>query len=257
VEPLIQGAAGMIPQPTTWLRQVADIVRANGAQLIADEVMTGFGRTGTGSTGAPDPLTRHRDSGGGSVPLFACQHEAVQPDFLALAKGMSGGYLPMAATLTTNAVFEAFLGDYSEFKTFFHGHSFTGNQLGSAAALASLDLLQPAASARSREALERTFAESLKPLWKLRHVGDIRRVGLICGIELVKNWRTREAFDLRDRVGHRVCESMARRGVLTRPIGNVIVLMPPFCTAPDQLDRMVSAFRQSVDEVLAGGVKNV
>ncbi len=120
----MQGAAGMIPQPEGWLRQVTDIARSHGALLIADEVMTGFGRT-------------HSQS-----PLFACQQENVQPDFLCLAKGMTGGYLPMAATLTTQKVFDAFLGEYAEFKTFFHGHSFTGNQLGAAAALASLDILQ-------------------------------------------------------------------------------------------------------------------
>ena len=129
-EPLMQGAAGMIPQPPGWLSRAAQIARAHGALLIADEVMTGFGRTG---------------------PLFACHHEHVQPDFLALAKGLTGGYLPMAATLTTQAVFDAFLGDYADFKTFFHGHSFTGNQLGAAAGLASLELLQTGGSLRARQ----------------------------------------------------------------------------------------------------------
>src|SRR6185369_16006204 len=136
IEPLIQGAAGMIPHPAGWLRRVAEIARSHGAQLIADEVMTGFGRTGVPSTKNPQPPTG----------LFACQKEGVQPDFLALAKGLTGGYLPMAATLTTQAVFDVFLGEYDAFKTFFHGHSYTGNQLGAAAALASLELLQSTAS---------------------------------------------------------------------------------------------------------------
>jgi adenosylmethionine-8-amino-7-oxononanoate aminotransferase len=224
-EPLIQGAAGMIPQPNGWLKRVTEIVRAHGALLVADEVMTGFERTGI---------------------QFACQKENVQPDFLCLAKGMTGGYLPMAATLTTQNVFDAFLGEYGEFKTFFHGHSFTGNQLGAAAALASLEILQSKKSIRERQNLEKVLRDELQTLWSLPNVGDIRQVGLIAGIELVKNWRTREPFDLRERAGIRVCEVMARRGVLTRPIGNVIVLMPPYCTSKAQVRQMIAALAESI-----------
>ena len=224
-EPLIQGAAGMIPQPEGWLKQTAEIARNYGALLVADEVMTGFGRTGK---------------------LFACQHEDIQPDFLCLAKGLTGGYLPMAATLTTQKVFDAFLGKYEEFKTFFHGHSYTGNQLGAAAALASQEILQGALSVFARTRLEKNLREELKLLWQFPNVGDIRQVGLIAGIELVKNWRTRAPFDLRERAGIRVCEAMARRGVLTRPIGNVIVLMPPYCTTRVQLQKMISALCEAV-----------
>jgi len=241
-EPLVQGAAGIIPQPSGWLRQVTEIARANGAQLIADEVMTGFGRTGV-----PAVTSQH------AVPdawWFACQAEQVQPDFLALAKGLTGGYLPMAATLTTPAVFEAFLGEYDELKTFFHGHSFTANQLGAAAALASLDILTSAASLRARLRLQQTLGEALAGLWTLPKVGDIRQVGLVAGIELVRNWKRREPFDLRERAGVRVCEAMARRGVLTRPVGNVVVLMPPYCTTPAQVRRMVTALADSVEDAL-------
>jgi adenosylmethionine---8-amino-7-oxononanoate aminotransferase len=229
-EPLMQGAAGMIPQPASWLRQAAEIARAHGALLIADEVMTGFGRAALGST----------------PHLFACQHEGVRPDFMALAKGLTGGYLPMAATLTTQQVFDAFLGEYGEFRTFFHGHSFTGNQLGSAAALASLDMLRSSASIRARRLLAQTLQRELQALWRCPNVGDIRQVGLVVGIELVSNWRTREPFDLRQRAGIRVCEAMARLGVLTRPVGNVIVLMPPYCTTRVQAQRMVAAFAQAI-----------
>ncbi len=165
----------------------------------------------------------------------------MQPDFLALAKGLTGGYLPMAATLTTQAVFDAFLGEYDEFKTFFHGHSFTGNQLGAAAALASLELLQTAASIRARRRLEQTLHDELQTLWRCPNVGDIRQVGLVVGVELVRDWRTREPFELRERAGIRVCEAMARRGVLTRPVGNVVVLMPPYCTNPAEARRMVAS----------------
>jgi adenosylmethionine-8-amino-7-oxononanoate aminotransferase len=239
-EPLIQGAAGMIPQPPGWLRRVTEIARSHDALLIADEVMTGFGRTGfSHSTLNSKPSTF----------LFACQHESVQPDFLCLAKGLTGGYLPMAATLTTQKVFVAFLGEYGEFKTFFHGHSYTANQLGAAAALASLEILQGEKSIRARQNLEKNLHDELQTLWSLPNVGDIRRVGLIAGIELVRDWRTREPFDLRERAGIRVCEAMARRGVLTRPIGNVIVLMPPYCMTSVQARKMVRAFSNSVREV--------
>jgi adenosylmethionine-8-amino-7-oxononanoate aminotransferase len=157
----------------------------------------------------------------------------------------------MAATLTTQKVFAAFLGEYHEFKSFFHGHSFTGNQLGAAAALASLDILQSGKSVEARTVLEQNLDRGLQSLWSLPNVGDIRRVGLITGIELVRDWRTREPFALREQAGVRVCEAMARRGVLTRPIGNVIVLMPPYCTTPAQLSRMISALADAIAEVLS------
>jgi len=263
VEPLIQGAAGMIPQPSGWLRCVAEIARSHGAQLIADEVMTGFGRTGVATPLREDENTGRREDGKltrSRLPvfpssrvlraLFACHNEGVQPNFLALAKGLTGGYLPMAATLTTQAVFDAFLGEYAEFKTFFHGHSYTANQLGAAAALASLELLQSPASVRARDRLGSNLREELKSLWALPHVGDIRQVGLIVGVELVRDWRTRAPYEPRERAGLRVCEAMARLGVLTRPIGNVVVLMPPYCTTAGQARRMVSALREGIAEVL-------
>jgi adenosylmethionine-8-amino-7-oxononanoate aminotransferase len=174
----------------------------------------------------------------------------VQPDFLCLAKGLTGGYLPMAATLTTQQVFNAFLGEYEEFKTFFHGHSYTANQLGASAALASLDILQSRASIRARQQLEQTLREELQTLWSLPNVGDIRQVGLIVGVELVRDWRTRAPFDLREQAGIRVCAAMARRGVLTRPIGNVVVLMPPYCTTGTQAKQMVAVLGDAVEKVL-------
>jgi adenosylmethionine-8-amino-7-oxononanoate aminotransferase len=257
VEPLIQGAAGMIPQPVGWLRQATAIARSYGTQIIADEVLTGFGRTGLGQVSEKvgisscgnnriSPAPSLPPSHAPSAPLFACQHEGLVPDFLALAKGLTGGYLPMGATLTTQEVFDVFLGEYQEFKTFFHGHSYTSNQLGAAAALASLDIFQSSASIRQRQRLESTLREELKSLWRLPQVGDIRQVGLIAGIELVKDWRTRQPYDLQERAGIHVCEQMAKRGVLTRPIGNVIVIMPPYCTTNDQVKRIAGAVRDSV-----------
>ena len=254
-EPLLQGAAGMIPQPAGWLKQVTNIARGNGALLIADEVMTGFGRTGVAANVSsrltpPDKGVPHSNERSHET-CFACHKEAVQPDFLCVAKGLTGGYLPMAATLTTQRIFDAFLGEYHEFKTFFHGHSFTGNQLGASAALASLDILQSKQSILARATLEKTLAEELKILWALPQIGDIRRVGLVAGIELVKDWRTRKPFDLRERAGIRVCEAMAKRGVLTRPIGNVIVLMPLYCTTAAQTRTMITALHAAIEEVFS------
>ncbi len=263
-EPLIQGAAGMIPQPEGWLRKATEIARGNGALLVADEVLTGFGRTGADEkangpesekklgprsdahslTSSPaQPLAR-------SPSLFACQRENVRSDLMALAKGMTGGYLPMAATLTTEAIFKAFLGKHEEFKTFFHGHSYTGNQLGAAASLANLEILSTAPSIKARNNLEKALEQELQTLWNVPQIGDIRRVGLIAGIELVKNWRTREPFDLCEQAGIRVCQKMAQRGVLTRPIGNVIVLMPPYCTTKEQVRRIVTALREAISDTL-------
>ncbi len=238
LEPLMQGAAGMIPQPEGWLSQVCDIARRNGTLTLLDEVMTGFGRATTHQL--PD----------GRNELFAFQREGVTPDMVALAKGMTGGYLPMAATLVSQPIFDAFLGEYEDFKTFFHGHSYTANQLGSAAALANLDLLESARVLKHRATLERELRHCLECLWKSPWVGDIRQVGLIAGIELVKEQTKRTPFKLRERIGIRVCESMAHKGVLTRPIGNVIVLMPPFSTTVTQLQTMVSALSESIDETL-------
>ena len=227
MEPRVQGAAGMIAHPEGWLKRVSKAVRASGAQLIADEVMTGFERTGA---------------------MFACQKEKVSPDFLCVAKGLTGGYLPMAATLTTKAVFDAFLGEYEEFKTFFHGHSYTGNQLGSAASLASIGLLKTAASRRKK--LAANLHTEAKRLWSLSQVGDIRQAGCVLAVELVHDWRTREPFKLAEQAGIRVCDGLAKRGVLTRPVGNVIVIMPPFCTTQQQVKKIFSALHDSIEESL-------
>ena len=223
----------MIAQPEGWLKGACEIAQKHRAHIIADEVLTGFGR-------ASDP----------GKGLFAVQQEKVEVDFIALAKGLTGGYLPMAATLATQSTFDAFLGEYHEFKTFFHGHSYTGNQLGSAAALASLNLLEKEGSRRQRRALTDELEGQLQRLWRIPYVGDVRRVRLIAGIELVRDWKTREPFELRERVGIRVCAAMAKRGVLTRPIGNVIVIMPPYCTTRAQLTTMIDALEASIAEVL-------
>ena len=229
VEPRVQGAAGMIMHPSGWLKRTANVVKVSGAQLIADEVMTGFGRTGF---------------------TFACHKEKVIPDFLCLAKGLTGGYLPMAATLTSQDVFDSFLGEYEEMKTFFHGHSYSGNQLGASAALASLGLLNNPRGRLRRKKLEKLLSIELESLWPFAWVGDIRQEGLVAGVELVADWKTRESFPLKAKIGIKVCEVMARKGVLTRPIGNVVPLLPPYSTTDAQLRKMVRVLRESIIEVL-------
>ncbi len=229
VEPIMQGAAGMIAQPEGWLQRVIQIVRDYGAQWIADEVMTGFGRTG---------------------PLFAFQKGGVRPDFLALAKGLTGGYLPMAATLTTEEVFEEFLGSYEDFKTFFHGHSYTANQLGAAVGLKSFELLETTHNESHRTKIAGWIREGLRPLWNLPVVGDIRQEGTVVGIELVKDWKTREPFPLEAQAGIRVCNRLKELGVLTRPIGSVLVFMTPYCISEEETRKALEKYAQAIQSEL-------
>jgi adenosylmethionine---8-amino-7-oxononanoate aminotransferase len=215
VEPLVQGAAGMLVQPPGYLRAVKELCDAHDVFLVCDEVATGFGRTGT---------------------MFACEQEDVVPDFLCLAKGLSGGYLPLAATLTTDRVHDGFLGAHEEFRTFFHGHTYTGNPLACAAALATLDVF---AEERTLERLQpkiALLAQLLEALIApLGHVAEIRRCGFMCGIELARDPRRGAAYDPSLRVGHEVALEARSRGAIVRPLGDVVVLMPPLSIAPETL----------------------
>ncbi|HSG06288.1 MAG TPA: aminotransferase class III-fold pyridoxal phosphate-dependent enzyme, partial [Nitrospiria bacterium] len=217
VEPLVQGAAGMLIWPRGYLKKISEICKKNQVLLILDEVFTGFGRTGK---------------------MFACQHEGIQPDLMALSKGLTGGYMPLAATLTSLEVYEAFLGRYDEFKTFFHGHSFTGNQLGCALALANLKLFKREGILRKTARRSRVLAQSLAPLKNHSKVGDIRQVGLIAAVEMVKDKATGEAFHLEDRIGHRIAREAQDRGMIIRPLGNVVSLIPPLSATEAQIRKM-------------------
>lgn len=220
LEPLVQAAAGILVQPEGFLTRVAEACRRHGALLILDEVATGFGRTGT---------------------LFACQREGVTPDLLCLAKGLTGGYLPLAATLVTDAIYRAFLGRYEEYRHFFHGHTYTGNPLGCAAALATLRLLADGSLLRGVPAKGRALREALAPVERHRHVGEVRQAGLMCGVEVVADRETKARFDPADRVGYRLCLAMRERGVFIRPLGDVIVLVPPLTVTEDELRRLARA----------------
>jgi adenosylmethionine-8-amino-7-oxononanoate aminotransferase len=216
IEPLVQGAAGMIMQPPEYLRGVRELATRFGVLMIADEIVTGFGRTGR---------------------MFACQHEQVTPDLLCLGKSLTAGYLPMAATLTTDAVYEAFLGEYASGRTFQHGHTYGGNPLAASAALASLDLL--ADERIVEESLPRKAAKlaaTLAPIARLPHVGDVRQLGLMAGLELVADRASGRPFPAAERRGRRVCRRTTESGVWLRPLGDVIVIMPPMTISDGELD---------------------
>ena len=228
IEPLVQAAAGMMTSPPGYLKRVRELCTKYDVLLIADEVATGFGRTGK---------------------MFACQHEGVTPDLMAISKGLTGGYMPLAATLTTDEIYQAFLGKYEDFKTFFHGHSYTGNPLGCAVALANLEIFQKEKTLARLQPKIKTMARLLQPLRQLPHVGEIRQQGFIVAIELVEDKQTRKPYPLEERVGHRVAMEARNRGLLLRPIGNVIVLMPPLSTSLSELRRMVEILREAIETV--------
>jgi adenosylmethionine-8-amino-7-oxononanoate aminotransferase len=225
IEPLMQGAAGMIAAPPGYLRRVREVTRRHDVLLIADEVAVGFGRMGT---------------------MFACAQEDVVPDFLCLAKGLTGGYLPLAATLTTDEVFAAFLGRPEEGRTFYHGHTYTGNPLGAAAALANLGRFESAGTlAALPEKVER-LRSHLARIAALPHVGDVRQQGLMAGIELVQDRATKRPFPPERRTGAEVCRAARDRGVLLRPLGDVVVLMPPLAIDRSLLDRLCGVVHECV-----------
>lgn len=227
IEPLVQGAAGMLMQPVGYLRRLAALCRKYEVLLICDEVATGFGRTGT---------------------LFAVEQEGVTPDILCLAKGLTGGYLPLAATLTTNRVYEAFLGSFAEAKTFFHGHTYTGNPLACAAALASLELFETDQTLARLPPVMTVLQQGLERLAQHPQVGDVRRRGMMIGVELVKDRATKAPFEFEARLGFRVCAAARQYGVWLRPLGNVIVLMPPLSLTVAEAGRLITAVERALDD---------
>jgi adenosylmethionine-8-amino-7-oxononanoate aminotransferase len=228
IEPLVQGAAGMLLQPDGYLRRVRELCDAHDVLLICDEVATGFGRTGL---------------------MFACDHEEVTPDLMCVGKGLTGGYLPLAATLATERVYDAFLGEFDEFKTFFHGHTYTGNPLACAAGIASLEVFQ---RERTLEALQpkielltRLLAQRIAVL---PGVAEVRQRGFMVGIELIEQ-------PVADRIGHRVALAARRRGAIIRPLGDVVVLMPPLAISEADLRRLVAITAASIAEATSGRLR--
>jgi adenosylmethionine---8-amino-7-oxononanoate aminotransferase len=223
MEPLVQGAAGMLVHPEGFLRDVRELCDRHGVLLILDEVATGFGRTGR---------------------MFACEHEDVAPDLMCVAKGVTGGYLPLAATLASERIYKGFLGRFEEFRTFFHGHTYTGNPLACAAALATLDVF---AEERTLDHLERKIellGELLEPIAAHPEVREVRRLGFMTGIELSEH-------PLPARIGHQVTLEARRRGAIVRPLGDVVVLMPPLAISEGELTRLLAITAESIDAATA------
>ncbi len=231
LEPYVQAAGGMIVSPPGYLKKAREIADKRDVLLIVDEVATGFGRTGK---------------------MFACEHEDVRPDMMVLGKGMTGGYTALSATLTTQRIYDAFLGDYDEFKTFFHGHSYSGNPLACAAGVGNF------AAFESRNTLEKLpgkiefFENELKEFKSIENVGDVRNKGLMAGIEIVKNRRTKEPYPASEKMGWKVADKALEHGVLLRPLGDVVVLMPPVGIEMGDLKKLMSATYKAVLEATGG-----
>lgn len=221
LEPLVQGAAGILLQPDGYIARVRELCDAHGVLMICDEVATGFGRTGA---------------------MFACDHEGVTPDLMCVAKGLTGGYLPLAATLATERIYAGFLGEFAEFKTFFHGHTYTGNPLACAAGIATLDVFEQEGTIAALQPkialLADLLAEHVAPL---ATVAEVRQRGMMVGIELTE-------FPLGARMGHEVTLAARARGAIVRPLGDVVVLMPPLAISADELRRLVEITGEAIAE---------
>jgi adenosylmethionine---8-amino-7-oxononanoate aminotransferase len=227
VEPLVQGAAGILTHPDGYLRAVRALCDEHDVLLICDEVATGFGRTGT---------------------MFACEQEDVAPDLMCLAKGLTGGYMPLAATLASERIYDAFLGEYDELKTFFHGHTYTGNPLACAAALATLDVFERERTLAALQPKIALLGELLdEHVATQRYVREVRRRGFMAGIELT-------AFPLHARMGHEVTRAARRRGAIVRPLGDVVVLMPPLAMSEQELRQLVQITSAAIAETTAAPV---
>jgi adenosylmethionine-8-amino-7-oxononanoate aminotransferase len=229
LEPLVQGAAGMIMQPPGFLASVRELCDRHDVLLILDEVATGFGRTGT---------------------MFACEQEAVAPNLLVLGKGISAGYLPLSAVLATDHIFESFLGSPTSGRTFFHGHTYTGNQLACVAALANLGLFRDEPVLEHARERAAQLAAELEAIADLPCVGEVRQRGLMVGVELVADRAARAAFPAERRVAWNVCLRMRERGVLIRPLGDVVVLMPPVSIRETEVTLLCGALRDELSAIL-------
>ena len=225
IEPLVQGAGGILVHPAGYLKGVRNLCDRYHVFMIADEVAVGFGKTGK---------------------MFACEHEGVVPALMTLAKGITGGYLPLAATLATEEIYEGFLGEYAEFKTFFHGHTFTGNPLACAVALANIEVFEEERTLESLQGKIDHLAARLQPFNALPHVGEVRQCGVMVGIELVADRETKKPYPPEKKVGHRVILEARERGVIIRPLGDVIVLMPPLSISTEEIDRLCQAAFDSI-----------
>lgn len=228
IEPMVYAAAGILTQPPGFLKKVERLCKKYNVLLICDEVATGFGRTGR---------------------MFACKKERVSPDILCLAKGITAGYLPLAATLTTQEIFNRFLGEYKDKKTFFHGHTYTGNPLACSVAIASLEIFKKEKVLSRLQSKIKELQKGLKRFLNLAHVGEVRQCGFMVGIELVKDKKSKIPYRWEDKIGIKVCQKVRRYGIILRPLGNVIVLMPPLSISTEELKHLLTATFLSIETV--------
>lgn len=228
LEPIVQGAGGMLTAPAGYLKGARRLCRKYDILMIADEVATGFGRTGK---------------------MFACEHEKVSPDLLCLAKGITGGYLPLAATIANEKIYKAFLGEFKDLKTFFHGHTYTGNQLASAAAIASLKLFKKERTISKMRKKTELLKKKLLRIADLPHVGEVRQRGFMIGIELVKNKKTKQPYPMKQKIAGKVCGRAGEKGLIIRPLGDVVVLMPPLSISHQELKRLIQITEESIREI--------
>ena len=228
IEPKVYAAAGMITAPAGYLKKIRALCTKYNILMVADEVAVGFGRTGK---------------------MFACEHEKVSPDMMALSKGITGGYMPLAATLTTQKIYDAFLGDYDEFKTFFHGHSYTGNPLGCAAAIANLEIFEKEGVLKKLQSKILFMKKKIAPWKRWCHVGEIRQSGMMVGIELVMNKKDKMAYPWNFRIGKKICDEAKKNGVLLRPLGNIIVLMPPLSITENEIEKLTQVVGVAIRQV--------
>ncbi len=228
IEPMIQGAAGMITMPAGYMKKIEKVCHDNEVLLIIDEVATGFGRTGK---------------------MFACEHEDINPDAMCIAKGITGGYLPMAATLFSQEIYDGFLANFEDNKTFFHGHTYTGNQLAAAAAVKSIELFKKNNIINAITPKIEHFSKLLKEFDALNNVGEVRTIGLMAGIELVADKNTKEPYPQKDTIGHKVILKAREKGVIIRPLGDIIVILPPLVIGINEIDELLSVVYDSIKAV--------
>ena len=228
MEPMVQGAAGMIVFPRGYVKAARELCSRYQILFIADEVAVGFGRTGK---------------------MFACEHENVRPDLMAIAKGITGGTLPLAATLATDTIYDAFLGEVQDLKTFYHGHTYTGNPVACAAALASLAVFEQEQVLKALQPKIILLKKKLKAFYNLRHVGDVRQCGFMVGIELVEDRDSKKPYPVQKKIGQQVILEARRRGVIIRPLGDVIILMPPLSISAREIETLVDVVYESIQTV--------
>ncbi|MEI8378119.1 MAG: adenosylmethionine--8-amino-7-oxononanoate transaminase [bacterium] len=229
IEPMIQGAGGMIIYPKEYLKIVRELCDKYDVLLIDDEVAMGFGRTGK---------------------MFACEHAEISPDIMCLAKGITAGYIPLAATLSTKKIYDAFYDDYEKTKTFYHGHSFTGNPLACAVAVENMKILEEDKILEKNQPKIERLKKGLEKFKKLKNVGDVRSLGMIGAVEIVKNQATKEPFDFKDRIEMQIYKKGLENGIIMRPIGNTFYFMPPYVITEEQIDEMLDIAYKTIDEIL-------